>query len=253
MRGEGVDALKALGPLGWTGTGSTPLLGELPGDAWLAFGSPDVGASVKTLFNRAAGAFGGAAASQQLQQQYGIDLERDVFGWIGDIALYVRGRTEADIEGALVIEATKSADMRSAFGKLLGIFQRQTGQRLQPTKVRGAHLALKAPGSRPVVIARSAERVVLGLGETAAADALSSGSELADSPLYEDGKALLDGEGEPAFLLSVPDVLAAVEAAGDADADYAKAKPYLEAFSVIVSGGSFEDEELRTRAAAGLK
>ena len=44
--GPGVKALKALGPL--TGTGSTPLLGELPGDAWVAMGAADVGPSVKT-------------------------------------------------------------------------------------------------------------------------------------------------------------------------------------------------------------
>ena len=40
---------------------------------------------------------------------------------------------------------------------------------------------------------------------------------------------------------------------GETDADCAKAKPYLEAFSVIASGGSFKDDEVRSRVAAGLK
>jgi len=250
-RGKGTDALEALGPLAWTG--STPLIGELPGDAWLALGSPDVGASVKTLFNRAAGAFGGAAATQQLKQRYGMDLERDVFGWIGDVAVYARGRTKADLEGAVVIEATKPADMQRAFGKLIGVFQQESGERLQPTGVQGADLAFKGRGKRAPVIARSKDRVVIGLGETAASDALLHGSKLADSGLYKQGKALLGDDAEPAFLLSMPDVIAAVEASGDADAHFARAKPYLDAFSVIVSGGSLQDDEARTRSAAGLK
>ena len=74
-----------------SGTGTTPLIAELPGDSWAAYGAPNVGPGLKSLFTRVAGAFGGAAATQQLQQQYGIDLERDVFGWIGDIGA-VRAR-----------------------------------------------------------------------------------------------------------------------------------------------------------------
>ena len=62
------------------GTGETPLVKDLPGDAWAAYGAPNVGPGLKSLFTRVAGAFGGAAATQQLQQQYGINLDRDVFG-----------------------------------------------------------------------------------------------------------------------------------------------------------------------------
>ena len=51
----------------------------------------------------------------------------------------------------------------------------------------------------------------------------------------------------------MPDLVAAVESMGEADADFAKAKPYLEAFSLIVSGGTFKDDEVRSRVAAGLK
>ena len=62
-------------------------------------GAADVGPSVKTLFKQVAGAFGGAAATAQLQSQYGIDLERDVFSWIGDIAVFARNTTRADVDG----------------------------------------------------------------------------------------------------------------------------------------------------------
>jgi hypothetical protein len=253
-RGKGVASLKALGPL--TGTGSTPLLGELPGDAWLALGAADVGPTVKTLFTQVTGALGGAAATAQLQSQYGIDLDRDVFSWIGDIAVFARGTTRADLDGALVIEARNPANMQSAFGKLVGLLQSEGGQRVTPVKVKGAALAFRAGTTelgKPIVLARSGDRVVAALGEAAAAEALAPKQTLGDSELFRRAKAILGDGNQPAFLLSMPDLLAAIESMGDTDADYAKAKPYLEAFSVIASGGTFKDDEWSGRVAAGLK
>jgi hypothetical protein len=253
-RGPGVKALKAFGPL--TGTGSTPLLGELPGDAWVALGAARVGPAVKAIFTQAAGAFGGAAATQQLQQQFGINLERDIFSWIGDIAVYARGTTRADIDGALVIEATNPQNMHTAFGKLIGLLQSQGGQKVNPVKVKGAALAFasaKTDLGKPVVIARSDDRVVVALGRSAAAEALAPAAKLADSELFKQGKDVLGGDYEPAFLLSMPELVKAIEGIGKPDADFAKAKPYLDAFTVIVSGGSFKDDEVKSRVAAGLK
>ena len=37
------------------------------------------------------------------------------------------------------------------------------------------------------------------------------------------------------------------------DPDFQEAKPYLEAFSVIASGGKIDDDRARSRFAAGLK
>ena len=54
MRGSGVKSLGALGPL--LGTGETPLIAELPGDSWAAYGAPNVGPGLKSLFTRVAGA-----------------------------------------------------------------------------------------------------------------------------------------------------------------------------------------------------
>lgn len=253
-RGKGVEALKAFGPL--TGTGSTKLLGELPGDAWAAYGAANVGPGLKSLFTRVAGAFGGAAATQQLQQQYGIDLERDVFSWIGDIAVFVRNTTRADIDGALAIEARDQENMQSAFGKLVGLLQSQGGQKVSPVKVDGAKIAFRAGDTelgKPVVLARSDDRVVAALGESAAAEALAPAQKLADGDLFKQAKEVLGDDLEPAFLLSMPDLLAAIESIGEPDADFAKAKPYLEAFSVITSGGSVEGDEIHSRVAAGLK
>ena len=253
MRGPGVSALKAFGPL--TGTGTTPLVAELPGDSWAAYGVPRLGPALKTVFDRVAGAFGGAAANQQLRQRYGLDLERDVFSWIGDVAIFARGRDKASLEGALVIQATNPETMRNAFGKLVGLIQTEGGQKLKAVKVRGAATAFEARGTdlpKPIVLARSEDRVVVGYGEAAAADALAPSDRLGESKLYDEAKTLLE-DYEPTFLLSMPDLLAAIDSTRPSDPDYAKAKPYLEAFTVVASGGKAGDDELRSRFAAGLK
>jgi hypothetical protein len=253
MRGSGVKSLGALGP--FFGTGSTPLIAELPGDSWAAYGAPNVGPGLKSLFTRVAGAFGGAAATQQLQQQYGIDLERDVFGWIGDMGLFVRGSGKS-LDGGLVIEATNAENMRNAFGKIVGLIQSQGGKKLSPVKVKGAAAAFSLGPvgeiDTPAFIARSDDRVVIGVGEKATADALAPASKLGDSELYGQAKDLLD-DVDPTLLLSMPDLVKAVDASGDTDADWQKAKPYLEAFTVIASGGRLDDDELQSRAVAGLK
>jgi hypothetical protein len=254
MRGSGVKSLGAFGP--FLGTGKTALIAELPGDAWAAYGAPNVGPGLKSLFTRVAGAFGGAAATQQLQQQYGIDLERDVFGWIGDMALFVRGSDKASLEGGLVIKATNAENMRNAFGKIVGLVQSQGGKKVSPVKVKGAAAAFSLGPTgdlgKPVILARSDDRVVIGVGQAATADALAPASKLGDSELYGQAKDLLD-DVDPTLLLSMPDLVKAVDASGDTDADWQKAKPYLEAFTVIASGGSLDDDELTSRAVAGLK
>jgi hypothetical protein len=253
MSGPGVGALKLFAP--FFGTGETPLVADLPGDSWAAYGAPNVGPGLKGIFTTVAGAFGGAAATQQLQQQYGIDLERDVFGWIGDIAIFVRGTDKATVNGGLVIKATNAGNMRSAFGKLVGLIQSQGGQKVAPVRVKGAAAAFKVDQTdvgKPVIIARSDDRVVVGVGEDAAADGLAPAEKLGDSELYAQGKEALE-DFEPTLLLSMPELIKAVDAFGDTDADWAKAKPYLEAFTVIAGGGSLEDEKLRSRLSAGLK
>ena len=148
--------------------------------------------ALKSIFTNLAGALGGAAATQQLQQQYGINLERDVFGWIGDIGLFVRGSDKASLEGGLVIEATNADNMRGAFGKLVGLIQSQGGQKVEPVKVKGAAAAFKVDATalgKPVIIARSDERVVIGVGEAAVADGLSPADKLGDSELYAQAQA----------------------------------------------------------------
>ena len=83
--------------------------------------------------------------------------------------------------------------------------------------------------------------------------ALGGDSTLADSDAYESAKSVLGDDVEPSFLLSMPAVLELVQAAGKADAEFEKAKPYLEAFGVLAGGSGRDGEVARARFAVELK
>ena len=235
--------------------GSTPLLGELPGDSWVAFGMPDFGPALKGIYGQVAGALGGAAIENQLRQELGLDLQEDVFSWIGDVAIFARGTTMDSVDGGVVIEVTDAAKAKAAFGKLVGLAQARGGARAKPVQIEGADTAFEAgtPGApKPVVAARSDERVVIAFGRKAAADAFGGGERLADSDTYGAAKSVL-GDVEPGFLVSMPAVLELVRSSGEADADFEKAEPYLEAFGVLAGGSSRDGDTARSRTAAELK
>ena len=239
------------------GVEASPLLGELPGDAWGAVAVPKLGPSLRTLWTGLAGVIGGPAAAQQLRQQYGIDLEQDVFSWIGDTGVFARGTTPDTVEGALVISATDEAKATTAFGKIVGLARTRGGLDPQPVRLDGADAAFSMDlpdAPKPLVLARGNGRVVAGYGAAAAAAGLSAANTLRDSEAMGLGKDALDGTAEPAMLAAVAPVLGLIEASGaSGDPDWEKAKPYLQAFDVLTGGSKQDGDTVRSRLVAGLK
>jgi hypothetical protein len=236
--------------------GKTELMSDLPGDAWAAFAVPKLGEAAKTLFSSFAGAIGGAAAAAQVKGATGLDLEQDVFSWIGDAGVYVRGASEPELDGALVIQSTDDGKAAAAFGKVIGLIGKEAGTQPKPIKLAGAESAfsLAAPDAdKPIVLARGKGRVVAAYGEAAAKSALDPATELGDSELYRDAKDALGDDMEPGFLLSMPAVITLVDAIGEADADYAEAKPYLETLGAITTGGKVDGDTVKSRVAVTLK
>jgi hypothetical protein len=243
-----------LGPV--ASAGATPLLRELPGDAWFAFGGPKFGASMRNAYQGFAGALGGAAIEQQLQSQLGLDLEQDVFSWIGDVAFFARGTSKDSIDGAAVISVTDEARAKEAFGKLVGVAQSRGRVSARPVSVPGAEtaFAFAAPDApKPIVAARGKGKVVIAYGEAAAADALEPAQKLGDSAAHGAAKEQLGDGHEPAFLVAMPQVVSLIGSAATDKAEFARAKPYLDAFSVIAAGGKLDGDTARSRFVAGLK
>jgi hypothetical protein len=243
--GSGVARLSSFGLLGGS---STKLVEDAPADAFAVFGAADVGSSVKGMLDLFAGALGGAALTGQLEAQTGVNLERDVFSWIGDIAVYAHGGSVPDLNGAVVIGTTDDDAAAQAIPRLVAAAKR-SGAPVTKADVAGADQAFavaapEAPG--PVVLAQGNGRVVLAFGEDEAADALKpSGDTFGDSGRFSSAKDAIDGL-QPSLVLSLPTVFALVEQSGEADADYREAKPYLDKLDLVVTGSEKDGDTLRS-------
>jgi hypothetical protein len=231
------------------GGGSTPLLQELPGDTWAAFGAADVGESLRDTIDNVAGALGGIGIRNEVRNRTGLDLDRDLLDWIGDTGVFVRGTTPATLDGGVVIQPTDEDRATDAFGRIAGAMQLKAQARAEPVDIDGADQAFALSDGhspRPIVIARGSGLVVITAGRLAAEAALGSGDRLGDSDLYADAEELVGME--PSALVSMPQLLELVD-----DPELAQAKPYLEAYSVLAAGLSEDDGGLVARLAAGLK
>jgi hypothetical protein len=225
--------------------GSTPLLQELPGDSWAAVGWSDVGDGLRRTVDGIGGAIGGLVIRRQLQDEYGLDLDRDLLDWIGDVGVFVRGTTPSTLDGGVVIQPTDEDAAADAFGRIVGAVQVEARRRAQPVAVPGADQAFELRGEdKPIVIARGSGLVVVTVGRAAAEAALGSGDRLGDTDLYSEAEDLVGME--PSALVSMPAVLELVAAHEEA------ARPYLEAYSVVAAGVTGGDEPVG-RLVAGLR
>ena len=190
--------------------GSTPLLQELPGDTWAAMGSADVGESLRTTIDGVAGALGGLVARREIQRRTGLDLDRDLLGWIGDVGFFVRGTTSSTLDGGVVIQPTDEDAAAGAFGRLVGAAQVKAKAKAEPIDVPGADQAFELTADRapfPIVMARGSGLVAITLGRPAAEAALASGDRLGDTELYAEAEELVGME--PGALLAMPQLLEA--------------------------------------------
>ena len=147
--------VESFGPL--LASGSTPLLQELPGDTWAAFGAHDAGTALRATFDRIAGAIGGLALRREFESETGLDLDRDLLDWIGHVAFFVRGTTPPGLDGGLVIQPSDEDKAETAFARIVGAIQVAAKVRARPIEVAGADQAFEFAAARspyPVVLAR---------------------------------------------------------------------------------------------------
>jgi hypothetical protein len=133
----------------------------------------------------------------------------------------------------------------------VGLLQAAGGVQVEPISIKGAKNAFAMTDSstpKPIVLARSEERVVIAYGQAAAEQALSPSSKLGDTELYDQAKDAL-GDFDPGLVLSMPAVVKLVEAAAPPDPDIVRVRPFLEAYDAVAIGYG----DGRARFAVGLK
>jgi len=242
------ESLGALVPV--LGHGSE-LVGDLPADSWLALAQSDLGKTLDgfvDLFSQAAG--GRDAIERQLRGSSGLDLDRDVLGWMGDFGVFVRGTSVDELNGALIVETTDpsaSARLIDGLGELL---RREGDAQVGPLTAPGGGAGFTLRDEdvpAPLHLFQRDDRVVLAYGDEAAADALEPAQKLAESPDFDAAADSLGGGYDVSFYLAAAPVLELVDSTGAAsDERWREAKSYLEPLAALVGGTKGEGDALRS-------
>jgi hypothetical protein len=228
---------------------ASELLPELPADSWLALAQTDFGNLIDFYLDFAGAAVGGRdALKRQFQAATGLDLERDVLAWMGDFAIFARGASTSDLDGALIVETSDEAASGRFLEALERISRTQSGGpfRVGPLTLPGGGEGFTVTGTpKPIHSFQRNGRVVFAYGDAAAQDAVDPSETLGDSAEFGAVRDSLEGAEVSVYVLMQPifDLVDSTESGSDAD--WQDAKPYLEPLSAIVSGSSGDGEDLR--------
>ena len=231
---------------------ASDMVEELPGDSWLGMAQTDFGKLIDFYVEAFAGIAGGRdAIEQQLKEATGLDLQKDVIAWMGDFGVFVRGTRVSELDGALIVETTDEA----ASGRFISALERlaktqgQGQVRVGPLTAPGGGTGFTASGAvipKPIHVFQKSGRVVFAYGDAAASDAVNPDNTLGDAADYTAARDSLGDYDISFFLLAQPilDLVESTDAASDAD--WQKAKPYLEPLNALVGGTSGDGDSLRS-------
>jgi hypothetical protein len=232
------------------------LLEKLPASSWAALALPGFGDGIRAGVAAVAGALGGQQGlAEQLRAATGLDLERDLLSWIGDVGIFVDGDSKDTVGGGLLVKSKDPAASKQALTKIAAaVAKNDPTTRVAAARVPGAFGYQLQPKDepRPIFMVQRADEVALTYGESEARAALSGGG-LSGSP---DFKRAAEGLGEgyaTAFYLAAPPVLRLAESLGASGKDYEAAKPYLTILDYLVAGSAGDGDQKSARLRIGFK
>ena len=179
----------------------------------------------------------------QFKKQTSLDLRQDVLGWMGDAGVFVGGTTSADLGGALVIKTTDPAKTKRTLAVLKRYARQSAGTKVTSLKGSGIDDGFTAqdPTGPAVHVALAGDRFVVAVGgKDVLAQAISPGQKLGSSPAFTAAAGKLGNGLRPSFYLDFTQVTKLLETFAGTDADFQKAKPYLDTFGAIVAGAKSE-------------
>jgi len=230
-------------------------LAALPADAWLGAGAGELGQTVTNFLDGIAsggglGGIGLEALLNQARERTGLDLRKDVLAWMGDAGFYIAGTTEDDKRGALVIGSKDPAATRRTVQTLRRVLG--GGRDVRDLNAAGVDEGFTVPGDRhDLLVAAGGDRFVVAVGRRALNEALDPGATLGATAKFTGAAGELGGDVRPSFFLDVEQLTSLLDAKKGSHFD--RAKPYFEAFGVVVGGGKRDGDISRGRAIATLK
>jgi hypothetical protein len=258
--GIGADAqairlnVATLGEGGGTGNGpgSALPLDKAPGDSWLAFTQSDIGKSIQGVLDSLKNGSTGDQITQ-FETATGLKVKEDLLSWMGDAGLFVEGDSVPALGGALVVESTDPAKTRTAIAKIKRLLSQFTQGGLGPAPAgssAGFSMGAGSSRSKRILIGLAGSRFVIAYGDKAFRDAVHPSSTLSSSANFKGASGLLGGSTKPSFYLDFQTLTRFISLVAGNDKDFAKAKPYLDAFTAVIGGGS---GDRKAEIAIGLK
>jgi hypothetical protein len=255
-----IDVSSNLGKTIAGGGDASKALEALPASAVVGFASAEFGKS----FGEGLHAFSETGVPGQLQPgelegalgTLGINAE-SLGETFGDISGFVEGTGESSLGGALMVEATDTAEARKMVSDI-GLVLRATGTQ-GVTAISGniTGFSVRSPdlGSKPLIVGTAGEKIVIAYGPKAAAQALRGQAQtLGQTPDFEAGKKALGSTPISAFAEGAP-TLKLVEALlpSDKQADLAEAKPYPEKIAYLAIGTEAKGQSTTAKVIVGLQ
>jgi hypothetical protein len=238
---------------------ATTALEALPASAVLGFASAEFGKS----FSEGLEGFSENGVPGQLEpgelsaafKAMGIDV-KTLGQSFGDLSGFVEGSREADLGGALVVEAKDATEAKNMIANI-GLLLRATktpGVTAINGEVSGFSVRVPDLGPKPLVVGSASEKIVIAYGPQAAAQALRGEADtLGTTPGFEAAKNSLGSTPMSAFVDGGP-MLALVESLLSPEelAKIEAAKPYLEKIDYLGIGSEAEGATQTTKIIIGL-
>jgi hypothetical protein len=232
-----------------TGGSGADILATLPADSWLGLGVANLGQTLDRLLQTVAGGggitgVGVNALLGQFQKQTGLDLRKDVLGWMGDAGVSVGGTSSADLGGALVIKTTDPAKTR----RTITVLERFAGKQSAGTKISSLQgkgiddgFTARSATGPAVQVALAGDRFVVAIGgHGVLQQAISPGGQLGSVPAFTATAAELGNGLRPSFYLDFTQVAKLLDSFAGSNPGVQKTKPYLGTFGAIAAGAKDE-------------
>lgn len=258
-----IDAAAIGAPTGSATTAAADALAALPGDAWLAVGFGDLGttltkafAQISQLSSMSGSGVNFSGMLQKFTAKTGVDIQRDFLSWMGDGAIYARGRSIADIGGALTIRSKDAAKSKKAV-LILARSLESAGATVREATVEGYDTAVEVRNASVPVslfIAANDDRFSVGINPQALTDVLNPSDKLGDSATYDAATKALGGDLKPVFILDTPTIVSMLSSLGlGTNATFAQVKAYLDVLGPLSVGTAHDGDVAKFSLALGLR
>ena len=241
-----------------SGGDTSSLMAQMPEGSWAALALPGFGDGLRTLVTGIGSALGGEEQlNDQLRSATGLDLERDLLSWIGDVGVFADGDTKDTIGGGVLIKSKDPEASKRALTKIAAAIQKSDPSvQVAAARIPGAfgyQFSDPSQAPRGIFMAQAGDKVAITYGEDEAKAALGDGGLSESNDFTRAAEDLGDGY-QPGLYVSVPSILRVAEAFGaSSDKDYTEAKPYLTIFDYLIAGSAHSGNDSSSRFRIGFK